>query len=175
MQRQAGFKARDRHFPLAGMFIRNRQSGHFLIPGQIPPRRTTAQTTYRHGQINRHRLAHQLALLFRQVQFQGHIIALNMRNNQAIGQHGFQFQHPEDAADQLHGINLQMANTPVEWAAGRGVIGNQFLTAHSQLLEMLRCQQHALMPLNGIRQFSGGSRHFDVLSGSPSLTSKSDS
>ena len=74
-----------------------------------------------------------------------------VRNDQTIGHYSFQLDDAEDAGGQQLLIEFKLADAPEKRRNGVQVIMNKTFAALRKLLEMLRRQQHAFMPLNRLR------------------------
>jgi hypothetical protein len=82
-----------------------------------------------------------------------------VRDDQAIGEDGFQLQHPQRAVHEQHRIDAQVPHSPMERRDGGGVVVEQCLLALGRPLEMLRGEEHPLVPLQGGRHIRGGRGH----------------
>ena len=140
-----GLETGNGDLSIAGAFVDNGLAFYGVVSGQIALGGHEAAS--RHSQVDRDRLI--VYVLQRELKVLG--LSGLVGNNQPIGHYSFQLDDPENSRGQKFLVDFKVANAPEKRRNRMEVIMDQALAALRELLEMLRRQQHAFMPLDRFR------------------------
>ena len=149
-QHQIGRQARDAHLALPRGRVRHGRAFDRAVARQVARRDPRRGLQRRHAEMEdqpapARRVAERLEV-------QGQLVAAAraVADDQTVRHHRFEFQHAEGAGDQRRAVDHQLRGAPVVRAAPVEVIGERRVMPERLLLQVLRRQHHAVMPLDRV-------------------------
>ncbi len=152
-----GTQARNWDGPFTGGFIGHRFPVKRFKTGHVAPGRKSALRG--HDEVHQQRSRLHLRHARREVKFQIDAQFRSGRDEKSVAHHGLHAKDAQPPADQRRTVVFKAPHTPRVAARERRHLLNEALDAAGKLLEMLRHQQHSLVPLDSVRNFS----HQDVI------------
>ena len=154
-QHRAGAQARDEDVPLARGFVHHRPAVDRTVARELPLQRREAGPARRHRQVDRRRATLQRRRVRLEVDLQRLRIVELLGDHQPVRQHGLHLAHAQQPLSERRGVDVEAQHAPVEGRQGGGVVVEQLLLAQRELLEVLRREQHPLVPVDGLRHAAG--------------------